>query len=295
MCSASCWLFLAPRVVLLTVSLLSVFIYVSLLSFLSLCLFSIAVSLFLFLYPVSSLCLLLIVLSLIMQICLLADSTGSLLTYDALTRMHSPFLRGGSHYGSRDSVDDIHEETSKPASAGTLNSNTRNLSRSDPDLDNSDHTPRLEQRPRTERSRSEVSPPKSSDLSCGDSGRQTSYRNSARLSASLSDRGPSRRTSSGSNFDGGFAHFDFDVSEFFMFGSPLALVLAYRRVFSGEDKHCPPVRPACHQVYNLFHSSDPMAVRLEPLINDSFKYVPPVKVARYSKFPLGDGEPVHVG
>ena len=232
---------------------------------------------------------------LITQICLLADSTGSLLSYDALTRMHSPFLRGGSHYGSRDSVDEIPEETPKPTGAGSLNSNTRNLSHSDPDLEKSDHAPRIEHRPRTERSRSEVSPPKSSDFGCSDSGRQTSYRNCARLSASFSDRGPSRRTSSGSNFDGGFAQFDFDVSELFMFGSPLALVLAYRKVFSGEDKNCPPVRPACHQVYNLFHSSDPMAIRLEPLVNESFKYVSPIKIARYSKFPLGDGEPVHVG
>ena len=245
-------------------------------------------------------------LSLITQVCLLADSTGSLLSYDALTRMHSPFLRGGSHYGSRDSVDDIHDDatTAPPKPAGALNSEeAHNLSHSDPDLENAcDPAPRVERRPRTERSRSEVSPPKSSsDIAGGgggaDSGKhqQPSYRNSARLSASFSDRGPSRRTSSGSNFDGGFAQFDFEVSEFFMFGSPLALVLAYRRVFSGEDRHCPPVRPACHQVYNLFHSSDPMAVRLEPLMNDSFKYLAPVKISRYSKFPLGDGEPVHVG
>jgi hypothetical protein len=56
-----------------------------------------------------------------------------------------------------------------------------------------------------------------------------------------------------------------------------------------------PAKPACLQVYNLFHSSDPMAVRLEPLINDCFRHLSPIKIARYSKFPLGDGEPVHVG
>ena len=29
---------------------------------------------------------------------------------------------------------------------------------------------------------------------------------------------------------------DFDVSDFFMFGSPLSMVLAYRKVMSAEDK-----------------------------------------------------------
>jgi DDHD domain len=29
---------------------------------------------------------------------------------------------------------------------------------------------------------------------------------------------------------------DFDVSDFFMFGSPLSMVLAYRKVVSAEDK-----------------------------------------------------------
>ncbi|XP_070205343.1 protein retinal degeneration B-like [Littorina saxatilis] len=228
------------------------------------------------------------------QTCVLADSTGSMLTYDALTRMHSPFLRGGSHCGSHESVDEFHDETLKPASPKILESESPNLSHSDPDLLDNEQPQTVERRPRTERSRSEVSPPKSGDWARTDSLRFPSFRNSGRLSASCSDRGPSRRTSSGSNFDGGYAQFDFDVSDFFMFGSPLALVLAYRRVFAGEDRSCPPLRPACHQVYNMFHSSDPLAVRVEPLMNDSFKYLSPVNVARYSKFPLGDGEPVHV-
>ncbi|KAK7476710.1 hypothetical protein BaRGS_00032047, partial [Batillaria attramentaria] len=175
------------------------------------------------------------------QVCLLADSTGSLLGYDALTRAHSPFMRGGSRYGSHESIDgDTHDDAIKPASPKVFTSDTRELSASDPDLKQTEppaasSSSHVERRPRTERSRSEVSPPKTTDLSRSDSGKQTSHRNSARLSASFS--GPSRRTSSGSNFDGGFLRFEFEVSEFFMFGSPLGLVLAYRRLFSGEDKN----------------------------------------------------------
>ena len=55
------------------------------------------------------------------------------------------------------------------------------------------------------------------------------------------------------------------------------------------------LRPACSQIYNLFYPSDPSAMRTEPLIDNRFKTVPPCKVARYQKFPLGDGQSLHVG
>ena len=45
----------------------------------------------------------------------------------------------------------------------------------------------------------------------------------------------------------------------------------------------------------MFYPSDPSAVRLEPLLQDKFRYVGPMKVARYEKIPLGDGQSVHVG
>lgn len=219
------------------------------------------------------------------QVCILADSAGSLLAYDAMSRMHSPYLQSSAHYGSHESIDEIAADESTMLKPTDLNSH--DLSRSDPDLPVTSD-PHVERRKRTERSRSEVSSPKSADLSRSDSSRPRS----ARLSASFSDQtGHSRRTSSGSNYDGGFAQFDFDVSELFMFGSPLGLVLAYRKVVHGNG---PAAKPNCLQVYNLFHSSDPMAIRLEPLLNDNFRHLSPVKIARYSKFPLGDGEPVHV-
>ncbi|GFS12940.1 membrane-associated phosphatidylinositol transfer protein 1, partial [Elysia marginata] len=106
------------------------------------------------------------------------------------------------------------------------------------------------------------------------------------------DKDNMRRTSSGSHYEGGIAKFDFEVTDVFMCGAPLGMVLAYRRAQRLQDN--PVLRPACHQVYNLFHSNDPTAVRLEPLLNNSFSHIPAVSVCRYTKFPLGDGEPVHV-
>ena len=87
---------------------------------------------------------------------------------------------------------------------------------------------------------------------------------------------------------------DFEVSEFFMFGSPLALVLAYRKISSNEDKNSNIARPVVNQVYNMFHPTDPVAARLEPLISARFSLLPPVNVARYQKYPLGNGQPYHL-
>ncbi|KAL8576133.1 hypothetical protein ACOMHN_001483 [Nucella lapillus] len=233
------------------------------------------------------------------QVCLVADSTGALLTYDALTRYQSPLLQDGAspYYGSQDSLA-THPSPHHPSRPGgaVFAAEDPSTRHTPPDSrkasEGSSHSDR---RRRTERSRSEVLLPKSSDFP--ESSKTQSSGRARHLSKSY---GPertsqsSRRTSSGSFFDGGLAQLDFEVTEFFMLGCPLGLVLAYRRAFCGEDRHCGLTRPQCLQVYNLFHSSDPLAVRLEPLVSDGFKHLAPVKVPRYSRFPLGDGEPVHV-
>lgn len=87
---------------------------------------------------------------------------------------------------------------------------------------------------------------------------------------------------------------DFEVGDFFMFGSPLALVLAYRKISKGSDKNSNIKRPSVNQVYNLFHPTDPVAARLEPLISARFSLLPPVNTARYQKYPLGNGQPYHL-
>ncbi|XP_061416960.1 membrane-associated phosphatidylinositol transfer protein 2-like isoform X2 [Lethenteron reissneri] len=99
----------------------------------------------------------------------------------------------------------------------------------------------------------------------------------------------SRRSSSSTMLDGHASKLDFDVSDFFTFGSPLGLVLALRRtVLPGLDVSA--LRPACQQVFNLFHPADPSACRLEPLLERRFHRIAPFAVARYQRFPLGDGK-----
>lgn len=49
------------------------------------------------------------------------------------------------------------------------------------------------------------------------------------------------------------------------------------------------LRPACQQVYNLFHPADPSASRLEPLLERRFHTLPPFNIPRYQRYPLGDG------
>lgn len=55
------------------------------------------------------------------------------------------------------------------------------------------------------------------------------------------------------------------------------------------------LRPACQQVYNLFHPADPSACRLEPLLERKFHLLPPFNVPRYQRFPLGDGNSALLG
>ncbi|XP_075019578.1 membrane-associated phosphatidylinositol transfer protein 1 isoform X2 [Calonectris borealis] len=88
--------------------------------------------------------------------------------------------------------------------------------------------------------------------------------------------------------EGAGTRLDFKVSGFFLFGSPLGLVLALRKtVMPALD--VAQLRPACEQIYNLFHAADPCASRLEPLLAKAFHAVPPLSVPRYQKYPLGDG------
>lgn len=54
------------------------------------------------------------------------------------------------------------------------------------------------------------------------------------------------------------------------------------------------MKQCVYQVYNLFHPSDPVASRLEPLICNRFSLLPPVNIPRYQKYPLGNGLPYHL-
>lgn len=100
---------------------------------------------------------------------------------------------------------------------------------------------------------------------------------------------PRRRSSSTSENQ---IKFEFEVSDFFTFGSPLSLILASRKV--SDDRSRDITKPPVQQVYNLFHPTDPVASRLEPLLSARFTNLPPINVARYTKYPLGNGQPYHL-
>lgn len=221
------------------------------------------------------------------QVCLLADSTASIMAYDALTSASLNCGRGLSTYDSNSS---LNMEGNPRSWASKTSESSQAMSLSDPDLSKCCNIRDCACNTADKQfSKSDVSSATDNKLRRQNSGQRhsaTTYLNVNEPPEHI------RRTSTGSNYDGPCMKLDFEVSEFFMLGAPLGLVLAYRRMTSGDDS--PPQSPMCNQVYNLFHSSDPAAVRLEPLVHESFKHIPPVKISRYNKFPLGDGEPIHV-
>uniref|UniRef100_A0A6Q2YD95 DDHD domain-containing protein n=1 Tax=Esox lucius TaxID=8010 RepID=A0A6Q2YD95_ESOLU len=72
----------------------------------------------------------------------------------------------------------------------------------------------------------------------------------------------------------------FKVENFFCMGSPLAVFLALRGIRpgnSGEQDHILP-RTICQRLFNVFHPTDPVAYRLEPLILKHYSNIAPVQI-----------------
>ncbi|KAF9979277.1 hypothetical protein BGZ73_002546 [Actinomortierella ambigua] len=73
---------------------------------------------------------------------------------------------------------------------------------------------------------------------------------------------------------------DFKVTNFFALGSPIGLFLLLKgcklgarlneHSVTGESTLIPCMRPAVDNIYNVYHRSDPVAHRMEPLISRSF-------------------------
>uniref|UniRef100_H2Y8N8 DDHD domain-containing protein n=1 Tax=Ciona savignyi TaxID=51511 RepID=H2Y8N8_CIOSA len=87
---------------------------------------------------------------------------------------------------------------------------------------------------------------------------------------------------------------DFEVSELFMLGSPLGIVLAMRHANESHDNAPTPSLkpPLCRNVYNLFYPADPSSARIEPLLDPRFSNYAPSNVPKYHLFPLGDGQSI---
>ncbi|XP_042621515.1 membrane-associated phosphatidylinositol transfer protein 2 isoform X6 [Cyprinus carpio] len=226
------------------------------------------------------------------QVCLIGDCVGGILGFDALCSSNITVSesQNSSRRGSIDNdllspgiiINSTHCSGSGSGSGLTLEG-SRHLSRSNIDIPRSsgpDDPKKQLPRKRSDSSTYELDTIK----------QHQAFLTSLHSSVLRNDPG-SRRSSSSTMLEGGGAlgKFDFEVSDFFLFGSPLGLVLALRKtvVPSLDVAH---LRPACQQVYNLFHPADPSASRLEPLLEKRFHLMPPFSVPRYQRFPLGDGQ-----
>lgn len=164
------------------------------------------------------------------QVCLIGDSVGSILGYDALCK-NNPYLfsRSGSRYGSHGSLADVEHtesDSERPPVCKKTNLETiKQVSVSNPDLT----TIGVEEDGKS--TRDDKPNATSPEIPEPASGWRRSHGNPHVRHASCPN---SRRTSTGSNSETG--KFEFEVTDFFMLGSPLALIMAYRKTCLCEDK-----------------------------------------------------------
>ncbi|XP_025317786.3 membrane-associated phosphatidylinositol transfer protein 3 isoform X3 [Canis lupus dingo] len=213
------------------------------------------------------------------QVCLIGDCVGGLLAFDAICYSAGPSGDSPGSSSRKGSVSST-QDTVAVDEACSLASSKR-LSKSSVDVSSA---PEDEEPPRP-------LPRKQSDSSTYDCEAITQHHAflSSIHSGVLKDEAEPPAAGGSQPPEVSLGRLDFDVSDFFLFGSPLGLVLAMRRtVLPGLDGF--QVRPACSQVYSFFHCADPSASRLEPLLEPKFHLVPPVSVPRYQRFPLGDGQ-----
>ncbi|KAJ8289046.1 hypothetical protein COCON_G00017050 [Conger conger] len=72
----------------------------------------------------------------------------------------------------------------------------------------------------------------------------------------------------------------FKVENFFCMGSPLAVFLALRGIRPGNNGYQDHILPKsiCQRLFNIFHPTDPVAYRLEPLILKHYNNIAPLQI-----------------
>ncbi|XP_061734262.1 membrane-associated phosphatidylinositol transfer protein 3 isoform X1 [Nerophis ophidion] len=217
------------------------------------------------------------------QVCLMGDCVGGVLCFDALC--FSSQQRPGSPKNNNNN----NTPSSRNNSTESLKENSGLLGESSPGLSTSK---------RLSKSNIDISAPnegrsqgaphlsrKQSDSYDGDT---SSTGQHVFFSSLMKDSVEVRSSSSSSSLLFNPGRFDFEVSDCFLLGCPLGLVLAMRRTVLPAVQ-VNQLHPACSQIFNLFYPSDPSASRLEPLLQALFHKLPPCAVPRYQRYPLGDG------
>uniref|UniRef100_A0ABM5EMX5 Membrane-associated phosphatidylinositol transfer protein 3 n=1 Tax=Pogona vitticeps TaxID=103695 RepID=A0ABM5EMX5_9SAUR len=210
------------------------------------------------------------------QVCLIGDCVGAILGFDAIC--YSTGLADESQASSRRGSTSSAQDSSLSAEDSNLG-DLKRLSKSNIDISGMVENEEPQQ----------PLPRKQSDGSvyeCDAIAQHHAFLSS--IHSTMLDEDFPPENSSNLSSDVNLGRFDFDVSDFFLFGSPLGLVLAMRRTVL-PALEVSQVHPACSQVYSLFHSADPSASRLEPLLESKFHLLPPFPVPRYQRYPLGDG------
>ncbi|XP_030633987.1 membrane-associated phosphatidylinositol transfer protein 3 [Chanos chanos] len=208
------------------------------------------------------------------QVCLLGDCVGGVLCFDALCFSSSPRHSSPSHSSKQNSTESLKENAGLLGEASPGLSSSKRLSKSNIDIS----------APSESHARQPSLSRKQSDSYDGDS---SSGQHHSFLSSLIQD-GVDHRPGSSNSLVLNPGRFDFEVSDCFLLGCPLGLVLAMRRTVLPAVQVAQ-LRPACSQIFNLFYPSDPSASRLEPLLHPQFHKLPPFPMPRYQRYPLGDG------
>ncbi|XP_036380458.1 membrane-associated phosphatidylinositol transfer protein 3-like isoform X1 [Megalops cyprinoides] len=204
------------------------------------------------------------------QVCLMGDCVGGVLCFDALCFSSSQRQGSPGNSSRNDSTESLKDNPGHLGNASPSLSASKRLSKSNIDLSVPCDNTAMTRRPLCR---------KQSDLS-------NSQHNV--FFSSLLQEEDGLRPGSSSSLALNPGHFDFEVSDCFLLGCPLGLVLAMRKTVLPAVS-ATQLRPACSQIFNLFYPSDPSASRLEPLLHPNFHQLPPFAVPRYQRYPLGDG------
>ncbi|KAJ8386231.1 hypothetical protein AAFF_G00175510 [Aldrovandia affinis] len=205
------------------------------------------------------------------QVCLIGDCVGGVLCFDALCFSGSQRQGSPGNNSRNDSTESLKDNSGLLGDDSPSLSSSKRLSKSNIDLSvPSDNPAAMTRRPLC-RKQSDSSP----------------NQNNVFFSSLLQEE-ESLHPGSSSSLVLNPGHFDFEVSDCFLLGCPLGLVLAMRKTVLPAVS-ATQLRPACTQIFNLFYPSDPSASRLEPLLHPHMHQLPPFAMPRYQRYPLGDG------